>query len=64
MNCTFQWLIDMVEYYILNKELFNIPPIGEHYSIKWVKKELETYKMQEKLPSFLIDIMNKVNYFK
>ncbi|CAI6350203.1 unnamed protein product [Macrosiphum euphorbiae] len=41
-----KWLNDLVKSYRTNKNLYEIPPLGEHYAKNWTKEELEMQKNQ------------------
>lgn len=66
----------MVISYSPNKKLYNIPPLGEHYSKIWAKEELEIQKNQsscfprtpkklklgERISPDVIELVNKANF--
>ncbi|XP_050432546.1 transcriptional adapter 3 isoform X2 [Adelges cooleyi] len=70
------WLEDLVKSYSSNLNLFEIPPLGEHYTKQWAKEEMELQKSQsscsprpakrlklaERVSPEVVELVNKVNY--
>ncbi|VVC28441.1 Hypothetical protein CINCED_3A018679 [Cinara cedri] len=70
-----KWLENLVKSYDLNDKLYEIPPLGEHYSKIWAKEELEMQKNQssssprpnkkikltERITPDVIELVNRVN---
>ncbi|XP_050540909.1 transcriptional adapter 3-B [Daktulosphaira vitifoliae] len=70
------WLEDLVKSYSSNMKLFEIPPLGEHYTKQWAKEEMEFQKNQsscsprpakrlklaERVSPEVVELVNKVNY--
>jgi len=50
LESIFQWLEDLIHSYnSTDIYQYEIPPLGDHYSIIWAKEELEIQKMQSSL---------------
>lgn len=75
MDFIFQWLKNKVKSYDFTKKQQDIQPLGEHYSKKWAKYELEMRKFQspcsssqgieklnEKISPDIVELVNGVNY--
>lgn len=66
----------MVKSYAPSKNLYEIPPLGEHYSKIWAKEELEIQKNQsscspraskklklaERISPDVVELVNKANF--
>lgn len=66
---------DLVKSYNSDKNLYEIPPLGEHYSKTWAKEELELQKSQsscsprpvkksklaERISPDVVELLNKIN---
>lgn len=66
---------DLVKSYTTDKNLYEIPPLGEHYSKIWAKEELEIQKTQsscsprpvkrpklaERISPDVVELLNKIN---
>lgn len=75
MYFIFQWLENLVKSYESNEKLYEIPPLGEHYSKVWAKEELEMQKNQssssprpnkkikltERITPDVVELVNRVN---
>lgn len=65
----------MVKSYSSDKNLYEIPPLGEHYTKVWAREELEIQKSQsscsprpvkriklaERVSPDVVELLNKVN---
>lgn len=65
----------MIKSYSANKNLYEIPPLGEHYAMNWAKEELEIQKNQsscsprlskklkiaERISPNVVELVTKVN---